>query len=149
MGRAKGIHDINIAQSRISGGQLGIIFLFTLEKADVFQEINFSGPDFFGFVKIPGQSYRLAKHFGHVLGDRLERELFTELAFSGTAEMGQHDDTSAFLQSQLDGRQSCAHAFVIGNPAILHGNVEILPDDSNFPLQIERSHIFHCHGKAS
>ena len=98
---------------------------------------------------VPDDDFPLCLGSWKVNGDRLERELFAELAFSRTAEMGQHDDTSAFLQCQLDGRQSRAHAFVIGNPAILHGYVEILPDDSNFPLQIEGSHIFHCHGKAS
>ena len=144
VGSAKGVHHIDIAKACQLFSQLGIIFLFTRQKAHIFQQSHLTGLHL-GFFQSFGKRHRLPKLFCKAFGNRGQRELRVVLPFGGAAQVRKKNNACAFLQRQPDGGQGRADALVIGDDAILHGHIEVFANDNGFACEIQILHLLYGH----
>src|ERR671912_424623 len=76
--------------------------------------------------------------FSEMPGDRLRDgpQGFLGIAALRAAEMGEKDDLSALVGAFPEGGKDALDARRVRNPAVLHGDVEVYPDENAFPLEI-------------
>ena len=144
MGRAKSVHDVDLAQASQAGGQCGIILFLALEKTYVFQQGHFPRCGR-GFRKRGGQAHGAFQQFGKSGRHGLEGELLFKLPFRGPPQVRQQHHTRAFFQRQADGGQGRADALVVADAPVLHGHVEILANNHGFARQVHILHLSDRH----
>ncbi len=135
MGRAKGVHHINIAKGGQICGQFIGIFLFALEEADIFNQHDLAGSGL-GILGPCNQPDIPAQQFAKVRRNRLQGEFFFIFPFRWAAKMGKKHHARALVQSRPYCRQGRADAFVVGYLAILHGDVKIFTNNHNLVFAI-------------
>ncbi len=89
--------------------------------------------------QVPGQHFR----------SRFQAELGVRSAF-WTAQVAHQEQRGTLFEHILDRRQCCLDAFVVGNNAFIHRDVEVHPHQHTLALQVNIFygffvHILHLH----
>ena len=129
-------------------GELGQIFGFFLAETGVLQQHNIAvlhcGNGGFGIfarhIVVIGKHDGLAKQFGEAHGDGRETEFFLGTVL-GLTQMAAQNDPATVLDQLFNGGQSGHDAVVIGDDAVLHGDIEIAADQNVSALYLN---IFNC-----
>ncbi len=130
MGGGEGVVDEDVAVCRELGREVGIVLLFTLVEAGVFQQQHVAvlqaGDRGGGLVAdaVGGEIDALVEDFLDGGGDRLQRHVGDRLTLRA-AEMGEQDDLGALFGKFADGRQHALDAGGVGDLAVLDGHVEV------------------------
>ena len=91
-------------------------------------------------IVVIGKHDGLAKQFGEAHGDGRETEFFLGTVL-GLTQMAAQNDPATVLDQLFNGGQSGHDAVVIGDDAVLHGDVEIAADQNVSALYLN---IFNC-----
>ncbi len=140
VGAAEGVVDVDIAEA----GQLlregGIVGLFFGMEAEVFEQERLAGFEVGGHLAgddtdaVGGEGYVLVvaedmvEHAAKVGDEGAEAHGVDGLAL-GAAEMRAENDLGFVAESVLDGGEGLADAGVVGDDAVLEGDVEVDADE--------------------
>ncbi len=150
MGRAKGVIDINIAEPGQLFGEVGIVLLFFLMEAEIFQQKNITvfqlSGEFVDFRAdaVRRERHRLVQQFGQSAGGRLERIPRLRAAF-GTAEMAHENEAAAAIQDAFNRRKRLGNAAVIGDPRTVQRDIKIDPHQNFFAFYVNVGDCFFGH----
>ncbi len=144
MGGAEGVVDIHLSQAGQIFAESGQVLGLFLAETGVLQQHNVavlhgshSGLGVLAHhVVVVGEDNVLAQQLAqtHSYGSQAELGLGTVLGF---AQMAAQDDPAAVFNQLLDGGQSGNDAVVVGDNAVLHGDVEIAANQYPFALYVD------------
>ena len=143
------VHDEYIAQRSVFFRQRFVVFLLAFVKANVFQNHQLTGSDFYAVQVIFNQTYRVRQFVFQVVNNRQQREFFVVLAFGRTTQVGSDHHFRTLLQGQFDGRQRSADTRVAGYFPFFNRYVQIRTDKNAFTSQIQIGHLNYRHGESS
>ena len=149
VGRGEGVHDVNVPEGGQLAGQFLVVLLLALVEAHVLAEYAVAGLDAHAVQIVAFQTDRHAEQFFKASGDRGEGGFFGKDAFLGTAQMREHNDARALLQSHFQRRHGGADALVAGDFSVLDRDVEVFAEDNGLPLHIDIGHESDVHRNSS
>ena len=146
MRRAKGIHDIDIAQCRHFPGQVFVVLLFAFVETNVFTKHHLTRGRVHSIQPVLGQFDGASQQFRQTIGDGFQGKLFGVFALGGTAEVGHQQNLGAGLEAMLDGGQAGPDAGIAGHFAILDRHIQIFANQYALAGKIEFSQSLEAHG---
>ena len=140
--RAKGVVDVEVAQTGERAGKLLVVGFFFGMEAQVLQQQDLVVSesehhllDFFSDA-IGGKADRSFQQLVQPLDHRPQAQLRFPLPL-GTAQMRGQDDAGALLARVLQGGQGSADARIVSHLSIPQGNVEVHPDEQPAAGQLQ------------
>ena len=130
VGGGEGIVHIEVAIGSQSGGEVGAVLFLVLVETGVLQQQhvavlhggNGTGRSLANAVGAEGD--RAADDGSNRRGHRRKAHLRHDFTLRA-AEVGQQDDLGTLVRQLADGGGDCADAGVVGDLAVLHGDVEV------------------------
>ena len=128
---AEGVEHEDVAVGGEGLGDLGVVLLLALVKADVLEDENLAvleGVDGgLGLlaVGVVDELHVIARELGELVGGRLQGERGLGAVALGAAEVAHEDDLGTLLFKVLNRGDGGADAGVVGHDAVLQGDVEV------------------------
>ena len=128
--RAKGIVDIEVGKRSQLTAKAGVVFFFFRPETQVFKQHDLAGLQRGGQCAgaLPRHVLRqldgLVQKLAQARGDRAQRIFGVDLAL-GPAEMGTQNDGRPLGQKVADGGQGRRDAGLVGDDAVLQGDIEV------------------------
>ena len=122
-----------------------VVLLFALVEAHVLAQDAFAGLYADAVQIVLLKPDRDAEQFLKAFGHRSQRSFFGINAFFGAPKVRKHDDAGAFIQRELQGRNSRPDALVAGDFPFLDRDIEVFTKDNGLPLQIKVGHETYVH----
>ena len=128
---AEGVEHEDVAVGGEDLGDLGVVLLLALVEADVLEDEDLAVSEGIDgglgllAVGVVDELHVIAGDLGELVGGRLEGELGLGAVALGAAEVAHEDDLGALVLEVLDGGDGGADAGVVGDDAVLQGDVEV------------------------
>ena len=143
MSGTKGVEHEDVAVGSEGLGDLGIILLLALVKADVLEHEDLArlegldGGSGLLAVGVVDEGHVQAGELGELGGDGLEGELGLEAGAVRAAEVAHEDDAGVVLDQVVDGRQGGLDAGGVANDAVLDRHVEVNADEDALAVDVD------------
>ena len=141
MRRAERVVHVDVRVGRERLRELRVVLLLLGVEAQVLEEQQLAGSEPPHGVlgsraeRVAGHRDRASEQLGQPLRDRPEPERVLDLAV-GAAQVTGEDEARALREQVLDRRQRGADALVVGDLAVLEGDVEIDADEDAFARRV-------------
>jgi hypothetical protein len=147
VGAAECVVNVNLAKTGEFFCKSGIVCFFFGMEAEVFKEEWLAGFEIGGHLAsdgsdaVGGEGYvfviaeDVVEQAAEVIDKGAQAHGFNGLAL-GAAEVGAEDDFGLVAESILDGGEGLADAGVVGDDAVLEGNVEVDADEDSLVGQV-------------
>jgi len=131
----EGVIDIEVGQFGQAGRELGVVGFLGGVEAHVFQQDDAAGVQIgngrMGRAAdaVLGEAHRRSQQFRQGRDQRLQAHRRHDLAL-GAVEVGQQGDLGSRFAQLVDRRQGDPQTSVVGDPAVLHRDIEVYADQS-------------------